>query len=175
MIIHTSLWGNFIWGKGLWDSEMTLILNFNSLTTGIINFLASNSSTIDEGLVNSLSSIDLFPPDKSALTSDKFPAISVDLKSCEEEPGDFTYGRKNIKCTWEIGCHVQSIESHSIVVTEMKSLVQNVANTLRTDVGLSTTFNQTDILGIEFDATIVEDGVYQRSAILNFETLNFIQ
>lgn len=154
---------------------MALTLDFNSLTTGIVNFLASNSSTIDDGLVNSLASIDIFPPSKSALTPNKFPAISVDLKSCEEEPGDFTYGRKNITCTWEIGCHIQSIESHSIVVTEVRSLVQNVANALRTEVGLSTTFNQTDILGIEFDAVIIEDGVYTRSAILNFETLNFIQ
>lgn len=154
---------------------MPIRVNYNSLTAGIVRYLAANSATVNSGMAINLNGIFDARPERYILGESQFPAISVDLKSHAEESDDFGHLRKKITCQFEIGCHVKHLESLSICVALLRNLVGNVEVAIRDDVTLSETFHEVNILGADFDNIVSEEGTYQRNAVINLETVNYIQ
>lgn len=153
---------------------MSLFLNYESLTTGLLGYLVANSSTVNTGLASTIKYYAEFSPDVTALPNDKFPALSVDLKSHQEEADDIRHGRKKITTNWEIGCHVKTLNSHAIARQQMRILVSNVEHALRNDVALSTTFHEAQVTNSDFGVVINEQGVYQINGTIFLEGINYV-
>lgn len=158
---------------------MTLRLDFNSLTSSIINYLAANSSTIDSNLYDSLTTIVEIRPEEFSLHSEKYPAISVDLIDHEEERleiGPGANARRLVTCNFEIGCHMKEYNSYTKINQDMRTFVANVEFALRTDDTLSSNVSQSDIISTEFGNIIKgKTGRFQKNGLIRFQTINEIQ
>lgn len=156
---------------------MPLTIDYSSLTAGIVNYLRANSSSIDSNLVLSITTIKAFNPEGYHLYGSQFPAISVDLKSHDEERSEIGQGslaRREVKTTFEIGCHIRAIASYSACIIEMQRLVSNVEGALRLDDTLSSTFSWVDIISAEFGNVIGDRGNFQKNGMIVLEGTNFV-
>jgi hypothetical protein len=154
---------------------MTLILDYNSLTAGIVNYLAANSATLDANMTASVTAILAFRPDEQSKWTSQLPCISVDLTSHEEERLELGTGansRRKITCNWDIGCHTRLVSSYTAVVNEARTLVSNVEYALRLDDTLSGTVNMVEIGGAEFGNIIRgKNGFFQKNGLINMVTV----
>jgi hypothetical protein len=157
---------------------MTLNLNYNSLTTGIINYLARNSSTVDSGLSNSVSFIGDLRVDEYSLKGNQLPGISVDLVNHSEELTEWngiSYGG-TVECTWEIGVHTRLYNSYTALQKDLRTFVQNVEFAFRSDATLSGTFDLAVVTGADFGNVIRGNaGSKQKNGLINLKTTNFIR
>lgn len=152
-------------------------LNYNSLTTGVINFLRANSSTVDSGMYASVTTIRDFRPDEYSVWGTQYPAISIDLLNYSEnrfELGQGLNSRREIVCTWNIGCHIRTINSYTAVRQAMRTFVSNIEYAIRQDDTLSQTVNNAQIISVEFGNIIKGNGNWQKNGLIVMETMNWI-
>lgn len=158
---------------------MSLSIDYNSITTGIINYLVANSSTLNAGLSQSVAIIDEFRAEDRILWVNQFPAISVDLINKEENIEEFggALARRTVICEFEIGCHIQQIVNptdEKTIYKIMRSLVKNVEDAIRDDDTLSGTVYRSDIISADFGATVVDNDQMNKTGIIRFKTTNFV-
>lgn len=157
---------------------MTTRLNYNSLTTGWIEFFKANSSTLDTSLYKSVTTIIDADPEDVNLYISRMPGITVNLASHAEErieTGSNGLCRNRVTCEWAIGCHIYDIGDYTTARQDMRQLVTNVEDAIRGDDTASSTFHTVDIEEATF-GTIVQGnkGTYQQSAIINVITENYV-
>ena len=155
---------------------MALILDYNSLTTGILNYLKANSSTLNNGVSN-VTIIKDFTPDEYTLDARQYPAISINLRQNEQEREELGIGnqsRISVVCVWEIGCHSRAFTSYTALRQDTRLLTANVEQAIRADDTLSGTFINVDIKGVVFNNVVKKEGKYQKNSLIAVETLNFL-
>ncbi len=134
---------------------MSLKLDYNSLTTGIINFLSVNSGTVNAGLSNSVSFIGDLRVDEQSLQGAQLPAISVDLVEHNEEINEIgSNAGRRVECLWELGVHTRLYDSYTALQKDLRTFVTNVEFSIRQDSTLSGTFNLAEITGADFGNVI---------------------
>jgi len=156
---------------------LSLTLNYNSLTTGFINYLAANSTTLNADLNSSITTIKDMSVENFVLNARQFPAISVDLKNNEQERtelGNASSARRTVVCEWDIGVHARAYLSYTALRVDLRRMVANIEEAIRKDDTLSGTVNQTDISGVEFGTVIKNEGRYQNNAIIDVETISYL-
>jgi hypothetical protein len=152
---------------------------YDSITTGFLSYLIANTSTINSGITDTVTTFIETDPEEYDILATMYPALTVDLKSTNErdfmELGSYTHGRCNIEFSFNVGVHIRMMASSSAAIKSLRKLTSNVAKAIRTDVTLSNTVNSLLIDGVEFNSSIQgKQGVYQKNAIIKVTANKFI-
>lgn len=153
---------------------MTTFLNYNTLVTNVIAYLAANSATINTGLTNQIQLIDEIDPAVYAVPNHEFPAISINCKTHTEESDDIGYERKRIQTSWEIGGHIRNYTSYQSARQEARLLLSNIEHALRQDPSLSATFHEFFVSSAEMDTIILEQDAFQINCMIFAEGINYV-
>jgi len=157
---------------------MTTRLDYNSLTTGWINFFKANSTTLDTDLYASITTIIDADPDDINLYITRMPGITVNLVNHEEErteTGSNGVCRNLVTCEWHIGAHIYDILDYETARQDVRQLVTNIEDAIRGDDTASNTFHNVEIENAVFGNIIqTKKGTYQKSATIVVNTESFV-
>jgi len=157
---------------------MTTRIDYNSLTTGWIEFFKANSTTLDTSLYKSVTTIMDADPEDINLYISRMPGVTINLNHHTEErteTGADGSCRSLVECEWQIGCHIYDIGDYTIARQDMRQLVTNVEQAVRSDSTASTTFHNVDLTDATFGVVIQgEQGTYQQSAVIIVNTENYV-